>query len=133
MTPLYALIVVAFLLALVALTCITVTVVKLKSLRHRQKEMSHNIEHEQRDFEKEHHLIITPPVGTYVLLLADSSYLSEYHGARPGQIGTVIERSRLNSDDTGVLVDWDLRPCRPVRMDLDELRLAPPAESDAPL
>lgn len=127
MIPLYALIIVALLLALLAATYITVTAVSLKSLRHRQKEISRGIEHEQRDFENEHHLIITPPVGTVVVLLTDSPYLREYHGARPGQMGTVIEHSRLKHEDTGMLVDWDVRPNDCVRMDLDELRLAPPA------
>lgn len=79
-----------------------------------------------RDFEAEHHLVLTPPRGTPVELVADSAYLRDYHGAGPGRRGTVAAASRLNRDDTGVLVEWGAVP-GVVRMDLHEIKLAVPA------
>lgn len=52
------------------------------------------------------HLTHTPAHGSFVILLRDSWYMREHHGASKGAVGMVVEPSRLNPDDTGVLVDW---------------------------
>ena len=79
------------------------------------------------DFEKEHHLVVRPPVGTTVILVAESSYLRQAHGAVPGHKGTVVGASQLSYDDNGVVVDWGVSQRGGVCMDLHELKL--PADS----
>lgn len=74
-------------------------------------------------FEREHHLLRVPPIGATVVLITEDQYLREHHGAAPGQRGTVVRHSRLNTDDRGVLVNWGATPGSGVRMNLDELRL----------
>ena len=65
------------------------------------------------------HLTERPVVGTPVLLLRDSWYLRNEHGARIGAIGTIVQHSHLSRDDDGALVDWG--DARRVRSNLDEL------------
>lgn len=84
----------------------------------------HKLESNLSDYERDHHLILRPAVGTSVVLITDSPYLRDYHGALPGRLGTVVLHSKLSSDDTGVMVNWGLAPGDRVRMGLDELRLA---------
>ncbi|KIA73478.1 hypothetical protein ANMWB30_24050 [Arthrobacter sp. MWB30] len=69
-------------------------------------------------------LTVRPAIGTSVVLLQTSWYLKEYHGAVQGQVGTVVRHSGLVADDTGILVDWGVKPNDSVRMDLDEIALS---------
>jgi hypothetical protein len=98
-------------------------------IHSRHATAAHTIIDGRREFEKGHHLVVTPPVGTPVVLVADSRYLREYHGAAPGQQGTIVMHTQQTSGETGVLVDWGVRPNDMVRMDLSELKLAPQPES----
>jgi hypothetical protein len=127
LTPLQTAAAVALVLAYIMVTRFLAIGPRSASLKSRQEAIAPRIENTRRDFEKDQHLVVTPPVGTPVVLIGDSRYLKEYHGAEAGQLGTVIEPSRLGSGDTGVLVDWGVLPNDRVRMDLNELRLAPQA------
>lgn len=127
LTPVQTAASVLLVLASVVVTHINATGPKAARLRSKQAAIAHHIAHERRGFEKDHHLVVTPPAGTPVVLVADEPYLREYHGAVAGQLGTVIEPSSLNPEDSGVLVDWGVRSNDMVRMDLSELRLAPHA------
>lgn len=72
----------------------------------------------------------TPPVGARVLLVTGppSSYLEWRRGVLKGEtVGTVVEQSQLNTDDTGVLVDWG--DGEPVRCDFSELGWAPGSDA----
>lgn len=91
---------------------------------HQHNTIVRKLQSNVNDYEKDHHLLLRPSVGTKVVLIADSPYLRDYHGALPGRLGTVVLHSKLSSDDTGVLVNWGLNPEDRVRMDLNELRLA---------
>lgn len=51
-------------------------------------------------------LTVQPRVGEQVMLIMQSTYLHEYHGASYGSIGTVVVHAGLSTDDDGVLVDW---------------------------
>jgi hypothetical protein len=127
MTPLQTVVAAALLLAYVLVTHLNSTGPRITGLLRRQQAVTQRLANGQRDFEKDHHLVVAPPMGTPVVLIAESRYLREYHDAAPGQLGTVIEPSRLGGDDNGVLVDWGVRPNDMVRMDLSELKLAPQA------
>ena len=63
-----------------------------------------------------------PLVGTQVRLLSHDPFLSREHGASAGAIGRIVEHSRLNTNDTGVFVDWG--DGRRVRSNLGELGAA---------
>jgi hypothetical protein len=127
MTPIHILILVALLLAAAAAASARGVGLRIFGLQRSHTAVTDQLGRARHDFEKSHHLVVTPAAGTPVVLIEDSYYLREYHGAPPGQRGTVIEPSRLGSGDTGVLVDWGVRPNDMVRMDLNELKLAPHA------
>ncbi|MCB5280336.1 hypothetical protein [Arthrobacter sp. ES1] len=127
LTPLQTAVVVALVLAYIVVTRFNAAGPRVTRLRSSHAAIKNQLTQSRRDFEKDHHLVVTPPVGTPVVLITDSWFLQDCHGAAPGHEGTVIEPSRLSSDDTGVLVDWGVRPNDMVRMDLNELKLAPRA------
>jgi hypothetical protein len=127
LTPLQAAVAAVLVLAGIVVTRINAIGPRITRLNSAHAAVTHQLANGQRDFEKDHHLVVTPPVGTPVVLIEDSRYLREYHGAEAGQRGTVIEHSGLHSDDNGVLVDWGILPNDRVRMDLKELKLAPHA------
>lgn len=101
---------------------------RLAPLNARRKHLAADVLDARNDFEVKHHLLVPPPVGTTVALVKHTPYIAEYHGAGVGDLGTVIRHSRLNANDNGVLVNWGIRPNDMVRMDLEELRLAPAPE-----
>jgi hypothetical protein len=123
-TPLQIAVAAAPLLTYLVVTRINAVGPGITRLNSSQAAVAQQLANGQRDFEKDHHLVVTPPMGTPVVLIGDSHYLREYHGAEAGQLGTVVEHSGLHSDDDGVLVDWGILPNDRVRMDLNELRLA---------
>lgn len=129
-TPLQAATAAALVLAYILVDRINAAGPRAVRLRRRHAVAARAITSGRRDFEREHHLVSTPPVGTPVVLIADSAYMRDYHGAVAGQTGTVVRHSLLNIDDNGVLVDWGVRPNDGVRMDLHELRL--PEHQEAP-
>lgn len=65
------------------------------------------------------HLERRPRIGTPVILLRTDAFLEREAGAVAGSTGTVVDHSRLNWDDDGVLVDWGNGRC--IRSDLAEL------------
>lgn len=127
LTPLQITVAAALLLAYIVVTRLLAAGPRITRIGSSHAAAARPITDGRRDFEKEHHLVVTPPVGTPVLLITDSLYLRDYHGAAPGQRGTIIGPSRTNRDSTHVLVDWGVRPNDMVQMDLKELRLAPHA------
>lgn len=61
---------------------------------------------------------------TRVQLIREDYYLRNHHGVVPDQtVGTVVDWSRLNPDDYGVLIDWG--DGETVRADVQELRRIP--------
>jgi hypothetical protein len=127
LTPLQTAVAAALVIAYIAVTRFIADGPKAIRIQSTHAAVTNQLTQSRRDFEKDHHLVAAPPVGTPVVLIGDSRYLKEYHGAEAGRTGTVIEPSRLSSGDTGVLVDWGVIPNDRVRMDLNELRLAPHA------
>ncbi|MEO3931418.1 hypothetical protein WMO79_01205 [Micrococcaceae bacterium Sec7.4] len=130
LTPLQTAVAAALVLAYIMVDRINAAGPRAIRLRRRHAVAARAITSGRRDFEREHHLVSTPPVGTPVVLIANSPYLRDYHGAVAGQTGTVVRHSLLNIDDDGVLVNWGVRPNYMVRMNLDELRL--PERNDGP-
>lgn len=127
LTPIQTAVAAALVLAYILVDRINAAGPRVTRMRRRRAVAARSITAGRRDFEKEHHLVVTPPVGTPVVLITDSRYLREYHEAAPGQRGTIVMHTQLTSGDTGVLVNWGARPNQMVRMDLSELRLAPRA------
>jgi hypothetical protein len=127
MTPLQIAVAAALVIAYITVTRFIAEGPKAIRIQSTHAAVTNQLTQSRRDFEKDHHLVAAPPVGTPVVLIGDSHYMREYHSAEAGQQGTVIEPSRLSSDDKGVLVDWGVLPNDRVRMDLNELRLAPQA------
>lgn len=72
-----------------------------------------------------------PAIGSKVCLLRWDAYLSAYHGAGAGSIGTVVLYSRLGPDDDGVLIDWG--DGQAVRSNLDEFALVATTEGVFPM
>jgi len=67
------------------------------------------------------HLQRRPRIGTPVRLLRTDPFLEREAGAVIGSTGTVVDHSKLNWDDDGVLIDWGNG--RRIRSDLVELAL----------
>ena len=82
------------------------------------------------DFESEHHLLFTPAKGTPVVLAKTDNFLLSM-GVDVGHQGTVVMPTRLNPDDAGVLVNWGSSDEDVVRMNLNEIRLAPAARAES--
>lgn len=127
LTPVQMVVAAALVLTYIMVDRINAAGPRVTSLRRRRAVAARTITSGRRDFEREHHLVVTPPLGTPVVLITDSWYLQDCHGAWPGHIGTVVMHTQLTSGDTGVLVNWGATPKQMVRMDLDELKLAPRA------
>lgn len=127
LTPLQMTVATALVIAYIVVTRINAAGPRVTRLLRRRAVAARTITSGRRDFERENHLVVTPPVGTPVVLLTDSRYLREYHEAAAGDTGTVVRHSELNPNDNGVLVNWGAGPNQMVRMDLSELKLAPHA------
>lgn len=74
-------------------------------------------------------LMVLPPKGARVKLLVEDAFLADYCGAHQGDIGIVVDYSRLGADDNGVIVNWgkgtreDPDDNSGARCDLSELAL----------
>ena len=77
LTPVQTAVAAALVLAYIAVTRINTTGPRVTGIRRRHAAAARTVTDGRRDFEKDHQLVLTPPVGTPVVLLTDSPYLPD--------------------------------------------------------